>query len=293
MKLLSCAALLTAMVMPSFGLDPALAKYVSGEAKQLSGTRVDRALASPLGLFILTQASVELKQLDEFTAKTGFDFRRDIQDVVMAANNGRGDLAAARGTFKGELIGSFVLAAGGEKATYAGVDIYHADKRHGPWFAFPEAGIGLLGELDSIKAALDRRTQVTNIDPKLLVKAEASSSKYDVWFAGSAPTQIGLGKGLVKPDGIELVSGGLNLGSTIELNAEAVMKTEKDAIGLQQTIQFVLTMLQAQGQKTMFLPLISNTQTKVEGATVTFSGSVLEADVEKLFSQPRRIAAIR
>ena len=167
-------------------------------------------------------------------AVTGFDPRRDLREVIVASSDvqhQKNGLIIGRGQFNAAQIGALVLLQGGTKESYGGVDVYSASVRHGQAFAFPEPGVALLGDAVSVKAAIDNRGRALALDPRLAAKMQAVSTRYDMWFASTGAQDIPLGKAWKPQDGVDVVSGGVTLGSIIQLNAEAVMRSEKDARG--------------------------------------------------------------
>ena len=148
-----------------------------------------------------------------------------------------------------------------------------------------------------MKAAIDNRRQSGALDPRLSTKLQAASSRYDLWFASTGPQKIALGRAFNSQDAVDLISGGLTLGSVVQLNAEAVMRSEKDAQGLIGVIKLFSGLAQLQQQKNpeiaRLAAILNSAETKVEGTTVLFSISAPQSDLELLFRGPRRTAATR
>lgn len=302
MQFLSRLALVgVCVVSPVLAVDTDLLRYVGPDTKEIAGVYVDRAIGSPLGTFLLSMAGPENRDLTTFITATGFDPRRDLREVVLAspgrAQTQKQGLIAARGTFNGAQLGALAVLSGGQKESYNGVDIYFSGGRHGgAWFAFPEPSIALLGDEATLKAAIDRRTGGAEMDSRLAAKAQASGSQ-DVWFAAIGQTGIGLGKQFVPLEALDVVSGGLTFGSVVQLNAEALMRSEKDAQALLGVIKLVTGMLQLQQQKNPgfagLLPFLQNSDAKVQGPAVLFSTFASESDIEKLLQGQRKVASLR
>jgi hypothetical protein len=93
-------------------------------------------------------------------------------------------------------------------------------------------------------------------------------------------------------ESVRFVSGGLTFGDIVRLDAEAVMNTEKDAQSLVQLVKFLTSMADSQrvGQAK---ELLRNAEAHAEGATVVFSTSASEADIEKLLGGGKKAAAAR
>ncbi len=213
-------------------------------------------------------------------------------------HNRRKGLIAARGSFNGPQLGALAVLSGGKKDSYNGVDIYFTGGAHGGvWFSFPEPTIALVGDEPTLKAAIDRGTQNAQLDPRLTAKIPAAGTNQDVWFAAIEPAGVGSGKRFVALETVDLVSGGLTLGSVVQLNAEALMRTEKDAQSLAGLIKMFAGMLQSQQQRNpaiaRLLPFLQNADAKVEGTAVLFSTSASEAVIEQLLRARQKVASLR
>lgn len=301
MKLIRTAMLAAVCALPAFTADPGLLQFVPSGAKSIAGVYVDRAAGSPMGVFLQSLAGTENRDFQKFIDQTGFDPRRDLREIVMYSpdpQNSKGGVILARGTFRAEQIEALALDKGAEKESHQGVDIYVGMGNGRPSFAFPEPSIAVLGEASAVKAALSNRSQPSVLDPKLAAKAQAASAKYDLWFAGAGPQNIGLGKAWKAQDGVEMVSGGLTLGSVVQLTAEAVMRSEKDAQGLVGLFKMMSGMAQFQQnrnpQTARLFAILNTAETKVvDGTTVQFSISAAQSDLEELFKRPAKVAAVR
>jgi len=302
MKFLQTATLAAVCAaLPAFAVDQGLLQYVPADAKSVAGVYVDRAVASPTGQFLQSQAAAGNADFLKFITATGFDPRRDLREVVFTSTDTqtakKSGLVIARGNFKSDQIGALTMLQGGTKESFEGVDVYLTSGKHGQAVAFPEQAIALFGDASSVQTAISNRTKAIILDPRLAAKVQAASGKYDVWFAGLGPQNIGLGKAWKAQEGIDLVSGGVTLGSTVLFNAEAVMRSEKDAQGLVGLVKFIAGMAQMQQSKTpemdRLFGILKSAETRVDGTTVSFSISAPESDLEILFRGPRRLAAVR
>jgi hypothetical protein len=296
MKLNTLLLIAAASVTPMLAVDADLLKYGGSDAKDIAGVYVSRVMASPLGLFAQSRLGQEDAAFGKFITATGFDPRRDLIELVAFSPGGEGKkpgIIAARGRFDAALLGAALIEKGMKRSSYAGVDIYEGA---GPtMIAFPETGIVVAGDTALVKPALDRRGKPSELNPAVAAKVGLAGARNDVWFVATGQSGLKFGKMQLPEEALEILSGGLTLGSTVELSAEAIMKTEKDAQALAQLIQFVMAMGQLQGNKnpamTPFLSLLQTAKSTVQGTTVLFSVSAPQADVEKLFrARPRRTA---
>ena len=289
------------LASPLLAVDSDLLRYIGPDTKQIAGAYVDRLASSPLGLFLQSKAGAENRDFINFVTATGFDPRRDLREVIVASPGqaqARKGLIAARGAFNGAQLGALAVLSGGKKDSYNGTDIYFAGGAHGGvWFSFPESSIALLGDEANLKAAIDRRSNAAELDPKLLAKIQEAGSKQDVWFAAVEPTGIGYGKRFISLETVDVVSGGLTFGSVVQLNAEAVMRTEKDAQAVAGLIKMLTGMLQLQQQNNpdvaRLLPFLQNADAKVDGSAVLFSTFASETDIEQLLRDRQMTASLQ
>lgn len=142
-----------------------------------------------------------------------------------------------------------------------------------------------------MKAALDRRGTATVLDPALSSKIHDIGSRYDAWFAAKGISAVRLGKVKLPEESVEFLSGGLTFGTVVRLDAEAVMKTEKDAQSLVQLVKFFAGMGDSikLGQAKA---LLQNADARADGATVVFSTSATEADLEQILGLRKKTAAV-
>jgi hypothetical protein len=259
--LASCLVVAPLCVSPLLALDEGLLQFASPEATEIAGLNVDRASSSRLAAELVNRFAAFGK----------------IHEVVLVSNAGVG-LVAARGEFDKALI------AGNLKETYGGIELY-AGRRGSDLVAFPEPTLALYGDARSLKAALDRRGTPVTMDPALNAKVRDIGVRYDAWFAAKGRNGLKFGRAKLPDDTLRFVSGGITLGDVVKLDAEAVMKSEQDALGLVQLVKFLSGMDKNKG-------FLHNADARVDGSTVFFSASATEAELEQLFGIRRRTAAL-
>jgi hypothetical protein len=253
------------LVSPLLGLDAGLLQYAAPDATEIAGVNVDRASNSRLTADLVKRVGAS-----------------DVHEVVVVSQKGVG-LIAARGVFDRALV------AGKLVETYNGVELF-AGPRGSDLVAFPEPTIALYGDPQTLKAALDRRGTNPVLDPALSEKIRDIGSRYDAWFAAKGVPGMRFGQAKLPQDSVEFVSGGLTLGSIVRLDAEAVMKTEKDAQSLVQLVKFFAAMGDLRMGKVK--QLLQNADARAEGTTVVFSTSATEAEIEQLLGSKKKTAAL-
>ena len=126
MKLQIAAMTALCVVAPAMAADPGLLQYLPADSKSVAGIYVDRAIGSPMGLFLQAQGLTDIPELQKFITATGFDPKRDLREVVVASSDPQGHkngLVIARGQFDIAQIGALASMKGSSKESYEGVDV--------------------------------------------------------------------------------------------------------------------------------------------------------------------------
>jgi hypothetical protein len=290
-------AFLTANAMAA--VDPDLLNLVMPEARMVVGARVDQSEASPFGHFVLGQMPSDNAQFQIFMAATGFDPRRDLREVLLAAEGGnpsagRG-LLLARGAFQPSLILATAKGVGAAVSTYHGIDVLTTPDSSGFSAAFLDASTVVAGNPGAVRAAIDRHIARIDYSGPLTEKAMNASANNQVWFATTVPLS-GLLKGqlgnlsnmspqnLLKA--VSSVFGGATFGSdSVTISVTTGSESEKDAQGIAEVMKFLSNMM-------------SQTGATVEqtGALVHMTMSISEQQAEQWFNsqqgKPKKIASL-
>lgn len=308
-----CALLFAAATAPA-AVDPSLLTLVMPDAKMLSGIQVDQAASSTFGRYVLAQMQSGDKGLSKFIAETGFDPRRDLRQILVASNGAsKTGLILGRGTFDAAKIIAAAKANGSTIAEYNGVSLVRGskDKDSKGAIAFLNGSTAVMGDYDSVCAAIDRRTGGATLSPDLVAKADEVSATNDAWFVTMVPlSQYFAGK-VADPNlasamqgnmlqAVQQASGGIRFGSTdITIHGEALTRSEKDASALVDVMKFLAGLVQLNRDQN---PGAGKVATLLDTANFSFEGNVFrlsmvipEEQAEKLFMsrKPAQAAAIR
>jgi hypothetical protein len=289
--------------------DPALLKLVMPEARVISGFNVSQVMASPLGQFLLSQLPPDAADFQKFVTMTGFDPRRDLQEVLIAASASprpeRTGLVLVRGSLDTSRVIQLAKQHGAGIHNYKGVTILTLNGKHTSpakpggngegWFALLDNSTAALGDAASVRGAIDRRSSGSSLDARLTAKVHELSSLYDFWgvstipateWAGTVPDEK-LG-GAMKGDifrAIEETSGGVRFGTDIEIAGEAVTRSDKDATALADVVRFLTGLVQMNAQD----PKVAGVSRFLQSMELTTSGNTMklslripEAEIEKL-----------
>ncbi|MEJ7606934.1 MAG: hypothetical protein WKF37_11855 [Bryobacteraceae bacterium] len=159
-----------------------------------------------------------------------------------------------------------------------------------------------------VKTAIDRRTGGKPLDSKLLAKVQDVSTRYDAWlvsiapvnqFAGGAPNkQTRRAMESAALQGIEQTSGGVRFGNIVQVDGEAVTRSDKDAQALVDVIKFLTGMMQLSRDNNpevaRFADLLQTLDVKASANLVKITFSLPQSDLEQLFrpkSNLKRAAA--
>jgi hypothetical protein len=210
-------------------VDPALAALVPSDTIMVSGVHMAELRSTSLYQKLIAQQ--RLSELDDFAKQTGFDPRRDVQELI-AASNGVDTVVLARGAFKVQ------PPAGVKKSTYKGATIYGATEGA---YAILDSSTAVAGVERAVRKAIDQKQSGAPGAKALLDRARALPSGGQVWFVangwGPLPERFGEQGGnlanisrIVRS--IESATGTIDLRSGIVASAQGQCRTDQDAKNL-------------------------------------------------------------
>jgi hypothetical protein len=241
--------------------------------------------------------------------ETGFDPRRDLQDVLFASNGPAADGSSgttpsfailARGAFDQNKIKASAVSKGSAKiVTYGGVDmIVHApsgaSERHA--IAFLESGVAVMADLNTLKQMIDSRAAPSILDPDLKSKIQNVGSVNDAWYVSLVGGAAFLGQHAEGTEqdtthakalqGVVQSSGGVKFGATIEVTLDATTRSDRDAQALSDVIRFGAGMVQMQRQNDSKAGILANALDNMTlqntGTAVHLAVSMPEKSLEQL-----------
>jgi hypothetical protein len=300
-------AVVLALPLGAFAADPSLLQLVIPDAQVVAGLQVDSAKSSLFGQYVLSHLSVNDTKLEQFATETGFDPRHDVSEIVVASKWKQNTpdnrwIVAAHGAFNVSKITSTAQANGGVIAPYQGIDVVthlaSSDAQVDTGLAFLDSSTALVGDLTSIKAAIDRKKSNAPADSSVLAKAQAVSSGNDFWFVTLVPLS-NFSSSIPDPNlsgamqgnllaGINQMSGGIRFGDTVTISAEAVTRSEKDAQALVDVVKFFAGLVQLNRQKNpaagQVATLLDTLKTSTAGNVTTISLAIPEQQLEQLLN---------
>jgi hypothetical protein len=288
-----------------FAADSQLLNLVMPDAQVMAGLNVTSAKTSAFGQFLLTQmASRGAAQFDKLSAATGFDPRRDLIEILAATPGNAGQktgLVLAKGTFNvsqlTDAIQKDAAAKNGQGPTvtsYNGATLISGGGKDNGGVAFLGTTIAIAGDLDSVKAAIDRSAQTNSLPPELSAKVQALSAADDAWAVSLEPISAFAPKspaGAAAP-GVQLnqilnkilaANGGVKFGSLIVLSAQATATDAASANALADVVRMLAGLLAMNAPKNApASQILQSLQVSTDGAVLNVSLSVSESDAEQL-----------
>lgn len=283
-------------------VDPALLKLVMPDAKILSGIQVDQAASSPFGQYMLTQMQPDAGFL-KFISSTGFDPARDLHEILAATpgdTTGHNAVILGRGVFRPDQIIAAAIAEGGTVTQYRGFNVLSggsSDTTGG--VTFLDTTTAVIGDLDSVKAAIDRRIAGSSFTGPLAQKAQEVSASNQAWFATLTPLseflngKIGNGSlnNMTQSNLLQSVlqaSGGVNFGSSsVTIAGDAVTASNQNAQALVDVMKFLASMVQMNSGNDPKVASLADAATfTANGAVMHFTMSLPEQQIEQLIASP-------
>lgn len=300
-------------VSAAFAADPALLNLVGPEARMVAGIDVERARDSFLGRKVMEQLNAKDGEFSKFVTMTGFDPRRDVREVVIATPDANTKNSPAliliRGIFDTGRIHGFLKTAGiAPVENLGGVDFYtKADVKGDMGFAIVDGSLALAGNKETVRAALQRRAASSPaMTSSTYSKAQSLSQANDIWMVTSIPVaelsnavpgnkegpQGMMGGDAFK--GIEQAAMGIHFGAEqMEVTAETVSRTEKDATSIADVVRFLSTMVQMNREKPEVKALaaaLDGMKLTTDARTTTLTISLPVAEIEKMINERRKPA---
>jgi hypothetical protein len=286
----------------SAGVTPALLNLVMPDATVVSGINVDQSISSPFGQYILSQMQFNDNGFLQFMTSTGFDPRKDLHEIVAAtpASSSTGPhtaLIVGRGTFAPAMIIGTATTEGGTITNYRGFNLIGppaGQSKEAVALTFLDASTAAMGDVASVKSAIDRKLAGATFTGALATTAVQISATNSAWFATNAPladfmsTRDSGNLGPVAQNGliqaVQSASGGVQFGSTaITLSADAVTASPQNAQSIVDVLKFFVSMIAGNANAPSGVTSIANSaQFSVNGSTAHISLLLPEAQVEQL-----------
>jgi hypothetical protein len=293
----------------AFAADPALLNLVMPDAKVLAGVNTASVRISPLGLFVIGKIGLLGQDPQKFIAATGFNPLQDVSEILVASAGdpaNPGGLILASGKFPvDKLTAALAGKTNPEVQTYGVATLIvstDAKEKTSHAVAFIGTSIAIAGDLESVKAAVDRTGHPAAIaDGALSAKMAELSSTEDEWLVSSAsvgaliPANAGTpangpaAQVLPLLKSIQGFNGGVKFGNNVVVSGELLASDAKNASSLQAVIKLGLALASGyQGDNNLQLQeatqLLQALQVTTNGAAVDLSLSIPETQIEAMIN---------
>lgn len=301
---ISAAALILSALPSAWALDPAMLNLVAPGATFIAGADTARLQTSPIGQKMFASVVKEMANFDKIASATGFDPRRDLQEVLISSGNmnQRSGVVIARGAFDQQRLTSMARTAGAISSTYKGTNLFQSDANSHDVAAFV-AGYLVAGSKAEVEAVIDRTASRTATSP-LTARAQVASARYDAWVVTAAPADLaqaipGGGHSSSLPlQGVSTLSGGARFGNDLDLGIEAETRSAQDANALVDVVRLFSALMQPNANGGNGLGNFFNSlNLTTEGSIVRATARVTAAELDQLMkggpaqnSRPRRVA---
>ena len=297
MRILATALFLTVSVASA--ADPSLVNLVMPDAKVIAGMDVERAKTSPFGQYVLATFAQEDSKLARFIEATGFDPRRDIREILVAATGAdRSALLLLKGQFDPVRLERVLERLGGLKTEHQGVTVIMG-KEGNEAMAVLSADTVIGGHPQAVRAAIERRSAPSILDPAIAVKVTQLSTGQDAWVVAADVTQL---TSAVKTEGpvpleavkkIQQASAGVKFGATVQVTAQATAETTQDASALADVVRLFAQIALMRGKDPEAAAVLKTLQVAANDRTVNLSVSIPEAQMEQIFRPHRGAVRVR
>jgi len=284
---------------------------VMPDAKVVAGINVQQALGTPFGQYVLSLIAPQDKGLQDLANETGLNPRTDVTELLVASTGAPAHtaLALVRGTFDPAKIVAAATLAGAVSETYGGLTILEpkppaagsaptttATPPVTPGLVFFDSTLAVMGDLTSVKAAIDRRGAASVLPAALVTEVNQWSLNEDAWVVDIAPlSSLTPPAGAPKLPGgaqaaalqsIQQAATGIKFGSTVVVTIQAQTDTADDATALSNLLQFAANLAQAQaGASQAGAALLKSLTVSAQGTTVNIGLSMSQAQIQQLVPQ--------
>jgi hypothetical protein len=283
-------------------------------AQVVAGVNVQQAFGTPFGQYVLTLIAPQDKSLQGLATLTGLNPATDLTELLVASTAAPTHtmLALARGTFDTAKILAAATLAGAKTETYGGLTILEppaqaagasgtpatgtstATPAPTPGLVFFDSTLAAMGDVASVKAAIDRRTSPTTLPAALAAQVNQWSGSQDAWVVDAAPLSS-----LILPAGspslpggaqiaalqtVQAADAGVKFGNNVTITAQVQADTAQDASALAGLLQFASNLLQAQAnqQDAAAAALLKSMTISSNGTSMNISMSMPEAQMEQM-----------
>jgi hypothetical protein len=306
MRFILPVTLLAAASVSSYAyVDSGLLSLVPAGAKIIAEVDAAKARDSQLGQFLISRSGTD-RHFQDVIDQTGFDPRRDLQNILIASQGPpapgaapAGFVVLARGSFNQDRIKAAAVGKGAKVEPFGGLELVLTEAHRGQQsaFTFLDSDVAVMGDIATIKQIVTNRNQATAIDPTLAQQIQSVGWANDAWFVSLVPgsffgnhapanNQPSVQAQARALQSVVQSSGGVRFGDMVDLTLEAVTRSPQDATSLSDVVRFLSSMVQMQRETNPGAGLLASALDgmvlSTSGSTVHVALSVPEQGLEQL-----------
>ncbi|HBY61782.1 MAG TPA: hypothetical protein DEH78_18330 [Solibacterales bacterium] len=267
-------------------VDPALAVLVPADTVMLAGVKVESIRETALYRKYLEGS--KLLRIDEFSARTGFEPRKDLWNILVASD-GKSALVMARGRFS-EMGREPKTLPNVKRTSYKGYSLLGDDQTA---VLFLNASTALAGPIPALHRAIDQKDTSRGIPAPLLEQVKTLPSYAQVWMVALGGRFVlpdlqgnaaNLGKILTEMQSATLA---IDLRNGLNLEAQANYKEERLALQTRDALRALLGIarLTTPSAEIDVLKAYDHMQVNQAGPAVKFGAQLAPGLVEKLIDR--------
>jgi hypothetical protein len=285
--------LATSLVFSAIGCaaDSTLLNLVMPNARVVVGINLERIMASPIGQQMNSQIRNSNPEIRQIFEGTGFDPARDLKEVVIAATgmekNGP-SLVLVRGSLDLAKISAFSATQGLPPTNYEGVPVMMQRGARDSAFALVDNSLAIFGGIESVHQAIRRHASGAPFSGEVAAKALALSHRYDAWVISTVPMTEMAARAKASNlqqvsdlvSSIEQITAGMRFSPDMEISADLVTHSAKDAASVRDAMRFFASMLSNQQNNPGLTP--DALKVTLDARTVRLSLHITEEQLKKM-----------
>ncbi len=259
-------------------------------ARIVFGMHVRGVLDSTLAQSLATEIQGATADWQKIISLGGFDLLHDLDEVLLAST-GEGKEAPVLLIVRGKFDKARLTATA---SPYHDVPIVNGEQKAGAYAILDDSTL-LAGDVEEVKAAIDRRGASSALDPALTTRIADYRRRYDLWGVADTPAALAhriSGAGANQSlDSIDRFQFGLGLQHGLEMAAEVHARTGEDARQLASSLRLVEAMMKASQPKSSSARLTIEMQEATLKIAFAISEEELKAAIKKQREKTRASAA--
>jgi len=225
-------------------VDSTLQNLVPADAVFVMGANIEAIRATTV--YQKHSAILNIPRFSEFATETGLDPRKDLSQVI-SASNGKSGVLLARGKFNVADLEDRLRKRGSQQTAYKNFKLFGDEKSA---IVFLDSTTAIGGSAAVVKSIIDQRDQPKHgMPPALADRIRAIPGNSQIWaglIGGVEGLNLPIGRGSVLGNvlrsilSINSATLGIDMSNGLDLQVEAICKTEDDAKHIHDLLKFAV-----------------------------------------------------